>query len=102
MRLQPVAAGDAHELEALAVGLVAGGQLVAPALDVGHRALEQLGQQLGRDRLLGDEDHRLDRPQVVGVGAEQAGAVVVERRSGRWVVGSDRVGLLVHGRGHPS
>ena len=78
--LVAVAAGDAHQLEAAALGLVAGGQLVAPPLDVGDRALEQLGQQLGRHRIVGDQHDRLDRPQVVAVVGGQSNVVELVHR----------------------
>ena len=62
MALEAVAAGHPHQLEAVAGRLVGLGQALAQRLHGGHRHLEQLGQQLGLDRLGRHHHDGLDGP----------------------------------------
>jgi hypothetical protein len=64
--LEAVAAGDPHQLEAALVGVVGLGQLGAELLDPCRADLEQLGQQVRLDRRLGDHEHGLDGPGLLG------------------------------------
>ena len=61
MGLVAVAAGDPHEHEAASVALVLGGEPFADLLDRGGRDLDELREQIGRDRLGRRHDDRFDR-----------------------------------------
>ena len=61
---EAVPAGDALELEAAVLGLVAEGQLGADRLDLLDRPVQELRELAGGHGTLGDHDHRLDRPGV--------------------------------------
>ena len=64
-RLEPVATGDADQLEAATFVAVLAGEPGAPCLDVADGAFKELGEHVRRDGIVGDEDDRLDRPQVL-------------------------------------
>ena len=64
--LEPVAAGHLHQHEAPVLLLVLGLEAVADLLDPGGGDLEQLGEQVGVDRLLGDHQDRLDGARRFG------------------------------------
>ena len=65
MGLVAVAAGDLDELEPVPGLVVARRRARAhSSFDDRDRLLEQLGQQLGRHRLGGDQHDRLDGPHV--------------------------------------
>jgi hypothetical protein len=53
-----------HEFESVPCRDIHLGQFLAPLLDHHRRLLEELGEQVGGNRVVGDQPDRLDRPLV--------------------------------------